>query len=77
MLRRLSLFIMESRKTAVVTGATKGLGRAIAEKLAHQGFDLCVCARSGNDLQTMQEWWSAHLPKAKLYTMPADLSSKE
>ncbi len=68
---------MEPLKTAIVTGATKGLGRAIAEKLAHEGFDLCVCARSANDLQAMQVWWGAHLPKAKLHTMQADLSSKE
>jgi short-subunit dehydrogenase len=64
-------------KTAIVTGATKGLGRAIAEKLASEGFTLCVCARSGKDLLAMQEYWSAHLPKAILYTLPADLGDKD
>jgi short-subunit dehydrogenase len=63
-------------KTAIITGATKGLGRAIAQKLASEGFDLCVCARSASDLGAMAEYWGAYLPKAKLYTMAADLSSQ-
>jgi short-subunit dehydrogenase len=64
-------------KTAVVTGATKGLGRAIAEKLAHEGFTLCVCARTVNDLNEMAAHWTKNLPKAILYTMQADLGNKE
>ncbi|QJD77850.1 SDR family oxidoreductase [Spirosoma rhododendri] len=31
---------------AVVTGGTKGIGRAIADKLVTEGFDVVVCARS-------------------------------
>jgi short-subunit dehydrogenase len=64
-------------KTAVVTGATKGLGRAIAEKLAEEGFTLCVCARTDSDLKAMQAHWKEHLPKAQLFTMQADLGKKE
>lgn len=33
-------------KTAVITGASKGIGRAIAEKLAAQGFNIAICARN-------------------------------
>jgi len=32
-------------KRAVVTGATRGIGRAIAEVLAREGTDIAVCAR--------------------------------
>lgn len=34
----------------IITGATKGIGRAIAEKFATEGFDVAVCARSEADL---------------------------
>jgi 3-oxoacyl-[acyl-carrier protein] reductase len=32
-------------KRAVVTGATRGIGRAIAEALAQEGCDVAICAR--------------------------------
>ncbi len=39
----------------VITGATKGLGRAIAEKFAKEGFDLAVCSRSSADLKQLKK----------------------
>jgi len=38
-------------KVAIVTGASRGLGRYIAEGLAREGCDLCVCARSAPALE--------------------------
>ena len=38
-------------KKAVVTGASRGLGRAIAMELAAEGCDLAVCARGVDDLR--------------------------
>lgn len=63
-------------KTAVVTGATKGLGRAIAEIFAENGFDLCVCARTEADLDAMQADWLVRFPNVQLHACPADLGKK-
>jgi 3-oxoacyl-[acyl-carrier protein] reductase len=43
-------------KTAMVTGGTKGIGRAIAEALASEGMNVCVGARSLDEVkQTVRE----------------------
>jgi short-subunit dehydrogenase len=62
--------------TAIVTGATKGLGRAISEQLAAQGFDLCVCARTESDLELMQTEWAERFPQSNLHVFPVDMSKK-
>lgn len=36
-------------KTIVVTGGTKGIGRAIVDKFAHEGFTVLTCARTEED----------------------------
>jgi NADP-dependent 3-hydroxy acid dehydrogenase YdfG len=39
-------------KVAMVSGAIKGIGRAIAEKLAVEGIRLSLCARGADQLGT-------------------------
>ena len=61
----------------IITGATKGIGRAIAEKFASEGFDLLVCSRNNDDLKAMKTAFKKEFPKVKLHTKKADLSKKK
>ncbi len=60
---------------AVITGATKGIGRAIALKLAKKGHNLVICARTDQDLIALKEQLEIH--HIKVFTMVADCSKKE
>ncbi|HEY9217911.1 MAG TPA: SDR family oxidoreductase [Phenylobacterium sp.] len=42
-------------KKAVVTGASRGIGRAIAELLAEEGADVAICARGADQVSTAVE----------------------
>ncbi len=37
-------------KRAIVTGATRGIGRAIADTLADEGCNVAICARDTNQI---------------------------
>lgn len=59
----------------IITGATKGIGRAIAEKFASEGFDVAVCARSEADLATFKKELEGKYGVAVL-TKTADMRQK-
>ena len=61
---------------AIITGATKGIGRALAEKFAAEGFDLAVCARTATDLDNLRAQLSGVYPTTEIITEVADLSEK-
>lgn len=62
---------------AVITGASKGIGRAIANLLVAQGFDIFICARNQNDLQSTKDALEKQHPGRKVHIQTADLSRKE
>ena len=43
------------RRSAVVTGSSRGIGRAVAEELARAGFDVCVNCSSERGLSGVQQ----------------------
>lgn len=63
-------------KTAVITGATKGIGRAIAESLAGEGYHLAVNSRNEDDLKEMQATFAEAYPDIKVFVRPTDMSIK-
>ncbi|WP_018616042.1 SDR family NAD(P)-dependent oxidoreductase [Segetibacter koreensis] len=59
----------------IITGATKGMGRAIAERFAEAGFNLVVCARSENDLEKLKKSFSERFPSISVETKGADIGN--
>lgn len=60
----------------IVTGATKGLGRAIAERFAADGNHLIVCARSKNELDIMKTDVLSRFANATITTEVVDMGDK-
>jgi len=61
-------------KQCLVTGGTKGIGRAIAEELCALGAHVLVCARNADDLAEMQKVFRAK--GYRLDTLIADVSAE-
>lgn len=59
----------------IITGATKGIGRAIAEIFAQHGFQLALCARTAEDLTKLKSELESKYD-IKVLVFPADLSHK-
>ncbi len=62
-------------KLIVVTGGTKGIGRAIVEKFSGEGFDVATCARKKEDLELLKEGMEK-TSAVRILIHSADLSEK-
>jgi short-subunit dehydrogenase len=63
-------------KNALITAATKGIGRAVSIALAKEGINLAICARSENDLAAFKAELLAINPGIKVFTAATDVSVK-
>jgi short-subunit dehydrogenase len=63
-------------KLIVVTGGTRGIGRAVVEKFASEGFDVATCARTRKDLDEMKREIEKVL-SVQVHTHVADMGKKE
>jgi len=63
-------------KSAVITGASRGIGRAVATALAKEGMDLCLAARGKEELQALaRELSKAH--GVKVHAVVCDVSKQK
>jgi len=63
-------------KHAIVTGGSRGIGKAIARELAREGVDVAIVARTKGDLEaTAQEL--AAMTNRRIIPLAADVTSKE
>ena len=60
-------------KTALVTGGSEGIGKAIAFALAREGVDVAICARRKAPLEAAASE-IARASNRKIVAIPADLT---
>lgn len=61
---------------AVITGASKGIGKAIAEKLALEGFNVAICARNADTLATAKAAIQQQNPAVTVLAEVVDMEDK-
>ncbi len=59
-------------KTALITGASRGIGKAVAIRLAREGMNLSLTARSEEELEKVKA--AAASSGSKIFIFPGDLS---
>lgn len=60
----------------IITGATKGIGRALANKFGKEGHHLAICARNADDLARTKADLEEQYRGIEVFTMVADISKK-
>ena len=61
----------------VITGASQGIGLAIAAAFANAGYTLCLCSKTKANMDAAGNSLAAKYPNATIHFTNADLSNKE
>ncbi len=61
------------KRYAVLTGASRGIGKALAMSLAPMGWELAVCSRSPEKLAELESAVQEWAPDAVVHTLPTDM----
>lgn len=61
----------------IITGATKGIGHAIAEQFAAAGWDIIACSRNDKDLQEMKKDFLDRFPTVLVTIRTADIGDSK
>lgn len=64
-------------KSILVTGGTKGIGKAIIHRFAMEGFTIFTCSRNSGELNALKEQVEGLYPEASVKVMEADLFQKD
>ncbi len=72
----MSLFDLTG-KVAVITGSTKGIGKAIAERMAEQGARVVISSRKAERCAAVASAINAKYGAGRALAMPASISSKD
>src|SRR5258708_8754212 len=69
--------MMKNYQTAIVTGASHGIGPYIVRALAKQGMNLVLAARSGQELEQVATAADIRATGVHVLTVPTDVTDRE
>jgi NAD(P)-dependent dehydrogenase (short-subunit alcohol dehydrogenase family) len=72
----MSLFSLDG-KVAVITGSSRGIGKAIAERLAEHGANVVISSRKAEPCQQVADTINARFGVGRALSIPANISRKE
>jgi len=64
-------------RAAIITGASQGLGAAIAARFAAEGASLALCSRDGTEIAAKRQELLSTYPTARIHAQAADVAAED